>query len=287
MSHKCKAGNSLVNLRVADHLVLDVRWRRRDTAVIEVDPAAVDIERTLDLRPVVFLLRELVGRGLSRVLGCTRGACDRIATKHRGGHSAGKANHEIAPAFHRGNLTRLRLMWNVIFVPRHRARGAIGPQSISSFKANDPQSPATFRDRGYDVTTFFQERRSRLARRLLVRSIRIGADDLAAGACRQCLINAELACPTPGDRLRCCCTQHLSAATLQSQNQQWIQAQEAATRSLKLNPFNHEARMPLAQCLIKLNNLSQAQTEFQTLLVQDPPGRAALEEWFAKNIPGG
>ncbi len=78
---------------------------------------------------------------------------------------------------------------------------------------------------------------------------------------------------------------HHVAALLHSQRQEWPQALDASTKSLQLNPFNHEARMLLVQCLIKQKDLTRARTEFQTLLENDPPDRAALEQWFAKNVP--
>ena len=86
--------------KVADHLVEHVARTGSDPAVVEVDPGPVDIERPLDLRPVVFLPRQFVWRGLSRVFAGPRGARDRIAAEHRRGHSTGQANHKVTSTFH-------------------------------------------------------------------------------------------------------------------------------------------------------------------------------------------
>jgi hypothetical protein len=41
--------------------------------------------------------------------------------------------------------------------------------------------------------------------------------------------------------------------------------------------------MILIQCLLEQRELEEARSEFRTLLDHDPPGRDALQAWFAKN----
>ena len=77
---------------------------------------------------------------------------------------------------------------------------------------------------------------------------------------------------------------HQVVALLHSERQEWNAAIEASRDSLRLNPSNHEARMVLIQCLIRNRRLPEARREFQTLLDHDPPGRDALQAWFAKSV---
>ena len=76
---------------------------------------------------------------------------------------------------------------------------------------------------------------------------------------------------------------HQVLALLHSERQEWNAAIEAARTSLRLNPSNHEARMLLIQCLLKDRRRPEARSEFQTLLDHDPPGRDALQAWFAES----
>ena len=75
---------------------------------------------------------------------------------------------------------------------------------------------------------------------------------------------------------------HQAVALLHFERREWDAAIEAATESLRLNPSSHHVRMLLIQSLLKTQRLPEAKREFQTLLGHDPPGRDALEAWFAK-----
>ena len=61
---------------------------------------------------------------------------------------------------------------------------------------------------------------------------------------------------------------------------EWAAAIEAARDSLRLNPWDREARMILIQCLLKDRRPQEARAEFQMLLDQDPPERDELRAWF-------
>jgi Flp pilus assembly protein TadD len=74
-------------------------------------------------------------------------------------------------------------------------------------------------------------------------------------------------------------------ALLHAEHRRWDEAIEAAREALRLNPSNHEARMILIQCLIGNQRLSEARGEYQILLDHDPPGRDAIQAWFARSVP--
>lgn len=76
---------------------------------------------------------------------------------------------------------------------------------------------------------------------------------------------------------------HQVVALLCHERQDWTAAIEASRNSLRLNPSNPEARMILIQCLLRNQRLPEARSEFQTLLDHDPPGRDALQAWFARS----
>jgi tetratricopeptide (TPR) repeat protein len=78
---------------------------------------------------------------------------------------------------------------------------------------------------------------------------------------------------------------HQVVALLHAERQEWDAAIAAARDSLLLNPSNLEARMLLLRCLLRNRQVAEARSEFQTLLDHDPPGRDALQAWFAKNLP--
>ena len=78
-----KRRHLVAEAEVADHLVEHVARAGSDAAVVEIDPGPVDVEGPLDLRPVIFLACQLVGRGLGRILAGPGGACDRVAAEHR------------------------------------------------------------------------------------------------------------------------------------------------------------------------------------------------------------
>jgi Tfp pilus assembly protein PilF len=76
---------------------------------------------------------------------------------------------------------------------------------------------------------------------------------------------------------------HQVIALLHLERQEWDAAIAAARDSLRLNPSNHEARMILIRGLIGERRRAEARKEFQILLDHAPPGREALQAWFARN----
>lgn len=78
---------------------------------------------------------------------------------------------------------------------------------------------------------------------------------------------------------------YLAIALVHSQAQDWVDAVEAARESLRLNPWEREARMILIQCLLKNSRTVEARAEFQALLDLDPPDRDRLQSWFSRIPP--
>ena len=77
---------------------------------------------------------------------------------------------------------------------------------------------------------------------------------------------------------------HHVLALTDFQRRDWGAAIDAARDSIRLNPSNHEARMLLIQCLLKARRPADARKEFRILLDHDPPGRDALQAWFARSM---
>jgi hypothetical protein len=69
-------------------------------------------------------------------------------------------------------------------------------------------------------------------------------------------------------------------ALVHAQARRWDAAIEASSSAVRLNPWNHEARLLLVQNLLGARRLPEARAEFQALLDQDPPGRNELKAWF-------
>ena len=76
---------------------------------------------------------------------------------------------------------------------------------------------------------------------------------------------------------------HEVVALLHYERHERAAAIEAARDALRLNPSNHEARTILVRCLLEERRLTEARSEFRTLLDHDPPRREALEAWFARS----
>ncbi len=85
--------------QVANHLLEHVSRRGADTAVIEVDDRPIGVERALDLRPVIFVAREVTGRLALRVARRTERPSDRVTPERREGRPGGERAHEPAPRF--------------------------------------------------------------------------------------------------------------------------------------------------------------------------------------------
>ena len=60
----------------------------------------------------------------------------------------------------------------------------------------------------------------------------------------------------------------------------WDAAIESAKNAIRLNPWNHEARLLLVRCLLGAGRLPEARGRVPGLLDQDPPGRDELKAWF-------
>ena len=76
---------------------------------------------------------------------------------------------------------------------------------------------------------------------------------------------------------------HQVVALLHSERRNGTRPSRPRANSLRLNPSNHEARMLLIQCSAQgRGDCRKPRREFQILLDHDPPGRDALQAWFAK-----
>jgi hypothetical protein len=61
---------------------------------------------------------------------------------------------------------------------------------------------------------------------------------------------------------------------------QWAAAADECQASLRLDPFNHQTRMLLIDCLVRAGEKERARTEFETLLALRPSERDGLRRWF-------
>ena len=83
--------------QIADHLLQDVRWRRADTAVIEVDERPIGVEAALDLRPVVFVTRQIARRLARRIATGQGGPRHGVAAEQCPGRPRGQTTEELSP----------------------------------------------------------------------------------------------------------------------------------------------------------------------------------------------
>jgi hypothetical protein len=61
---------------------------------------------------------------------------------------------------------------------------------------------------------------------------------------------------------------------------QWAAAVDECRAALRLDPFEHRARMLLIDCLIRVGDTERARAEFDTLLACRPPDPDRLRQWF-------
>jgi hypothetical protein len=67
-----------------------------------------------------------------------------------------------------------------------------------------------------------------------------------------------------------------------TQHERWDLALDESREALRLDPFLRFARMFMIQCLLRQNNVKQAEQEFAKLIKIHPDQRQSLESWFAE-----
>ena len=83
--------------QIADHLFEDVRWRRADTAVIEVGKRPIAVEAALNLRPVIFVTGQ-IARRIARCIATGQGSPRHgVRAEQRPGGRHGQTSEELAP----------------------------------------------------------------------------------------------------------------------------------------------------------------------------------------------